>query len=353
MPSNYLGDEVLSAAFAPQNFAFSPTTLNDLVSDMLAKNERNAPVLSARSVQLPIVTLGDAENAGSGSHPSERVRVLNVDGFVHAGSDGFGVRDLTLPELAVAIDTASSERSPNLRIDFERIKNEVMTTSRRVPNRIEARLNPDLDLRKFFSKKSDAKGPCSEPSTAASTPRKKEVELKEVEKMSSVEIAPMNSTPTRLDNVPDEILCEICSYLPAKDLFTFCIAANRKMPQVWGVTLSTYSRDLSKAQSACEDMAILTEMATDGQQESQALWFTTVQRRRMLLEDARTFDNNRGRFEVDLDELLTQEKENLNKFEACVEVLKKTMAMWSEKGKDRDAVSTRCQQFHKSVRIVF
>lgn len=156
-----------------------------------------------------------------------------------------------------------------------------------------------------------------------------------------------------LGDLPEEMFTHIVSYLTLDEQFELCIGGSRCIPQFWGVTLVAYSNRLKEVQGQCESQGILTEIASESQVQAQELWWQTQQGKRMLLEDERRYRSNPVRFEMDVTDLVQQEKHALNRFQATVGVLADVMAMWSRVCTERDQMAKRTQRFHLCISKVF
>lgn len=156
-----------------------------------------------------------------------------------------------------------------------------------------------------------------------------------------------------LKDIPEELLLVIAQFLGHGEQFRLCLASSRVIPHTWGVVLVCYAQALKNIQHKCESQGILTEIASDAQIDAQEKWWQCIQQRKMLMEDVRAFDENAARFELDLQDIITQERDKLNRFQATVEVLGDVMKIWSRCCTQRDQIAQMCQKFHLCVSKVF
>eukprot|EP00392_Amoebophrya_sp_AT5.2_P009218 g9246.t1 len=159
--------------------------------------------------------------------------------------------------------------------------------------------------------------------------------------------------PLQLADLPEELLYQIFEFLPHADTFRVCVASSRRLPHVWGVVLLSFSRALAEIQQQCEDCGVLTDIASSRQHSSQALWQERIAERRMMLEDARRFERNGPRYELELAELLDLENDAMAAFQAAVQVLADVMNKWSALCRERDDTAKMVAGFHAAIGVTF
>jgi len=163
--------------------------------------------------------------------------------------------------------------------------------------------------------------------------------------------------PIRQDNVlcelSDDCLSNLFAFLSRDEILDLCISSAKSVPQIWVAASLQLNIEYHEKAVACREVSFLCEIASQGNAAAQEEMYTVNEELTMLLHDVRAADRNEGRYEVEVQDKVAQERSLACKFQACVDILQEVMTQWNEACKARDEVALFLQDFHRRVRLLW
>lgn len=142
-------------------------------------------------------------------------------------------------------------------------------------------------------------------------------------------------------------------YLTKEEILALCISSSRNCPQLWIAASGELARQYAQRAEACKEVAILTEIASQGQAVIHEEVCRANEGLALMLNDTRRYQRNAVRFDLEFKEAIDQEKNLAIKFQACVGILQDVMQRWTTVCKARDEIAIFSQKFHERVRVIW
>jgi len=142
-------------------------------------------------------------------------------------------------------------------------------------------------------------------------------------------------------------------YLTKEDILSLCIGSSRRCPLLWVAASGELAREYAHRAESCEEVAILTEIASQGQVAIHEEVCQANEQLAHMLNDARRYQRNPMRFDLDFQDAVALEKTMAIKFQACVGILQEVMQRWTIVCDSRDEIADFSQEFHRLIRIIW